>query len=339
MLGFANGHSARDDINYYPMHANPKQLLTEAPGPLPSLQPAPSGPKLGLAMLRFLRLLRLAFWRAFQHDAFSIAKASAYSAILTFFPALLVVGSVLATWRKGGPYLREISYALSRIMPAGGNAAMNFLRGAAARPMGLLVTASLLTLWTASGVMISWMEGFRRCYELPKIWGLVKERLIAFLLVIFALVPMTFATLLVAFGSRIETSILFYTSREYSVYILLMWASIRWLIATLTSIAVIALIYHNAVPRTQPWHSVIPGATLATGMWFSSTLLFGFYLKHYADYSIIYGSLGAAIALLVWMYMVSLVVLVGAEFNAMLFPRAMLGKELTAVSGSRPAAT
>ncbi len=288
-------------------------------------------------MLRFLRLLRLAFWRAFQHDAFSTAKASAYSSILTFFPSLLVVGSVLATWRKGAPFLREISYALSRILPAGSNTAMNFLRGAAQRPFGLLVSASLLTLWTASGVMISWMEGFRRCYELPKIWGLIKERFIAFALVIFALIPMTFATLLVALGSEIETNILFYTAREYSVYILLMWASIRWVIATLTSIAVIALIYHNAVPRTQPWHSVIPGATLATGLWFTSTLLFGSYLRHYADYSIFYGSLGAGVALLVWMYMVSLVVLVGAEFNAMLFPRAMLGKELIAVSGPKAA--
>jgi membrane protein len=286
-------------------------------------------------MLRFLRLLRLALWRAFQHDAFSIAKASAYSSILTFFPALLVVGSVLATSRKGAPYLREISYALSRILPAGSSAAMNFLRGAAQRPVSLLITASLLTLWTASGVMISWMEGFRRCYELPKVWGLVQERLISFLLVIFALVPMTFSTLLVAFGSKIEATILFYTAHEFSAIILLMWTCLRWLIATLTSIAVIALIYHHAVPRTQPWHSVIPGATLATAMWFSSTLLFGFYLQHYADYSLIYGSLGAAIALLVWMYMVSLVILVGAEFNAMLFPRAMLGKELIAVNGAR----
>ncbi|HXC43502.1 MAG TPA: YihY/virulence factor BrkB family protein [Candidatus Dormibacteraeota bacterium] len=282
-----------------------------------------------------MRLLRLAFWRAFQHDAFSIAKASAYSSILTFFPALLVLGSLLATSRKGAPYLREISYALSRILPAGSNTAMNFLRGASQRPVGLLVTASLLTLWTASGVMISWMEGFRRCYELPKIWGLVKERLISFALVVLAGLPMTFSTLLIAFGSKIETRILFYTAHEFSPYILLMWTSIRWIIATLTSIAVIALIYHNAVPRTQPWHSVIPGATLATGMWFSSTLLFGFYLQHYADYSIIYGSLGAAIALLVWMYMVSLVILVGAEFNAMLFPRAMLGKELIAINSPK----
>src|ERR1700733_4253492 len=256
------------------MHANPKPLLTEEPRALPSLQPAPRGPKLLPAMLRFLRLLRLAFWRAFQHDAFSIAKASAYSSILTFFPALLVLGSVLAASRKGAPYLREITYALSRILPAGSNTVLNFLRGAAQRPVSLLITASLLTLWTASGVMVSWMEGFRRCYELPKIWGLIKERMISFLLVVFALIPMAFSTLLVAFGSKIETTILFYTAHEFSAYILLMWTCIRWLIATLTSIAVIALIYHNAVPRTQPWHTVIPGATLATGLWFSVTVGF-----------------------------------------------------------------
>lgn len=317
------------------MNAHPHRLQLEEPPPLPSLLPAPSGPNLGKAMLRFLRLLRLAFWRSFQHDAFSIAKASAYSAILTFFPALLVIGSLLAASRKGAPLLSEITYALSHILPAGTNTATAFLRGAAQRPMSLLISASLLTLWTGSGVMISWMEGFRRCYELPKVWGLVKERLISFLLVIFALIPMTFSTLLVAFGSKIETAILYYTAHEFSAYILLMWTCIRWAIATLTSIAVISLIYHNAVPRTQPWHTVVPGATLATGLWFSSTLLFGFYLQHYADYGAIYGSLGAAIALLVWMYMVSLVVLVGAEFNAMLSPRAMLGKELTAVPPAR----
>lgn len=317
------------------MNAQPQRLPIEEPRLVRTLQPKLASPKLGPEMVRFFRLLWLSVLRAFEHDAFSTAKASAYSSILTFFPALLVVGSVLATSRKGAPYLREISYALSRILPTGSNTAMSFLRSAAQRPVGLLVSASLITLWTASGVMVSWMEGFRRCYELPKTWGLVKERMISFGLVIFALVPMTFATLLVAFGSKIENAILFYSAHEFSFYILLMWAVIRWIIATLTSIAVIALIYHNAVPRTQPWHSVLPGATLATGLWFSSTLLFGWYLAHFSDYGLIYGSLGAAIALLVWMYMVSLVVLVGAEFNAMIFPRAMLGKELIAISGPK----
>src|SRR5262249_11052035 len=156
-----------------------------------------------------------------------------------------------------------------------------------------------------------------------KVWGLVKERMIAFGLVIMAGIPLTFSTVLVAFGSRIETRILFHLGHEFGPLIVLMVTPIRWIIATITSIAVIALIYHNAVPRTQPWHSVLPGATLATILWFVTTALFGWYLQSYADYSLLYGSLGVAIALLVWMYMVSLIILISAEYNAMLFPRAM----------------
>jgi membrane protein len=165
------------------------------------------------------------------------------------------------------------------------------------------------------------MDGFRRAYQLPKTWGLVQERVIAVSLVLMAGVPMTFSTILVAFGSRIETRILFEIGHEFGPLILLLWGAIRWTIAILTSIAVIQLIYHNAVPRTQPWHTVLPGAVLSTAMWLISTAFFGWYLQHYADYSIIYGSLGVGIALLLWMYIISLVVLIGAEFNAMLFPR------------------
>lgn len=317
------------------MHATPQRVRIEEPAPLPSLRAVPAGPKLSQRIMRVLRLLRLAFWRAFVHDSFAIAKASAYSSILTFFPVLFIVGSGLANWRKGTPYLREISYALGSILPAGSNTAANYLKGTAKHAVGFLLTTSVVTLWTASGVVISWMEGFRRCYELPKTWGLVKERLIAFGLVIFALVPMTFATVLVAVGSKFETRILSYIDPDFSAYILLMWGAMRWLIATLTSISVIALIYHNAVPRTQPWHSVIPGATLATILWFSVTVGFRSYLQHFGDFATIYGSLGVAMALLVWMYLISLVVLIGAEFNALLFPRARLGKELTAINNPK----
>ncbi|HSY04177.1 MAG TPA: YihY/virulence factor BrkB family protein, partial [Acidobacteriaceae bacterium] len=201
---------------------------------------------------------------------------------------------------------------------------------------GFLTTTALVTLWTASGVMVSWMDGFRRCYELPKTWDLLQERLIAFLLVVFALVPMTFSTLLVAVGSKFEARLLPYVDPDFSIYVFLLWGATRWLIATLTSIAVIALIYHHAVPRTQPWHSVMPGAMLATILWFTTTVGFRAYLQHFGNFATIYGSLGAVMALLVWMYLISLVVLVGAEFNALLFPRAMLGKELTAINDHKP---
>ncbi|HMB82614.1 MAG TPA: YihY/virulence factor BrkB family protein [Terriglobales bacterium] len=289
----------------------------------PTPEPLPGGLVLAPALGRFWRLFRLSIWRAFEHDAFGTAKASAYSSIFTFFPALLVLGAVVATLNRGEVYLREISYALGTILPAGSSAALSYLRGSAHRPVGLLVTTSLLTIWSASGVIISWMDGFRRAYQLPKTWGLVQERAIAISLVLMAGLPLTFATMLVAFGSRIETRILFQIGHEFGPLILLTWGAIRWAIAITTSIAVIQLIYHNAVPRTQPWHSVLPGAVLATGLWLLSTAFLGWYLQHYVDYSVIYGSLGMGIALLVWMYLISLVVLIGAEFNAMLFPRGL----------------
>ena len=300
-----------------------QQHITGPPPDRNKPEPIPGGLVLAPALGRFWRLFRLSMWRAFEHDAFATAKGAAYSSILTFFPFLLVLGSVMATIRRGEVYLREISYALGRILPAGSATALAYLRGSTNRPVGLLVTTSLLTMWTASGVIISWMEGFRRAYQLPKTWGLVQERLIAISLVLMAGLPLTFSTILVAFGSRIETRALFYIGHEFGPVVLLLWGLIRWIIAILTSIAVIQLIYHNAVPRTQPWHSVLPGAVLATAMWLLSTAFFGWYLQRYADYSVIYGSLGVGIALLVWMYLISLVVLIGAEFNAMLFPRGL----------------
>lgn len=310
------------------MHANPQRLQIEEPGPTLRLLEAPDDSTLTPLVFRFLKLFWKAIWRAFEHDAFAIAKASAYSSILTFFPTLLVVGSALASGKSTQVYSREIYDALARILPAGASTVQGYLRGNALRSAGFLFTTSLLTLWLASGVMVSWMEGFRRCYGLPKSWGLVKERLIALSLVILAGIPLSFATILIAFGSKIELIILSDIDRDLGFFVLLMWMFIRWLIAILTSVAVIALVYHNAVPRTQPWHSVLPGATLATAMWFVVTMLFGWYLQNYADYSVIYGSLGVAIALLVWMYLISLVILIGAEFNAMLFPRSLLGSEL-----------
>jgi len=129
--------------------------------------------------------------------------------------------------------------------------------------------------------------------------------------------------LLVAFGSQIENYAMLYIGHQAGPLILLTWNGLRWLLAIVTSIAVIALIYHNAVPRTQRWHCVWPGASLATGMWLGATMLFGWYVNNHAEYSRIYGSLGVGIALLVWMYLISLIVLIGAEFNAGLFPRSI----------------
>ncbi len=277
-------------------------------------------------MLPFFQHLRLAVWRAFEHDAFSIAKAAAFSAILTLFPAVLVVASVLSSLNTTEAFLREVYRSLGRILPEGtSSAVLQYFSGTKPIKLKLLVTTAIFTVWTGSGVMISWMEGFRKAYQMPKTWGIVKERMIALLLVVLAGLPMAFASFLVAFGNQIERWTVYHTGHQLGPYILGLWTAVRWIIAALTSVAVIGLVYHHGVPRTQPWHRVLPGSALATVLWFVSTVLFGVYLRRFGHYDVIYGSVGTAIALLIWLYIVSMVVLIGAEFNSLRFPRYLFG--------------
>jgi membrane protein len=277
-------------------------------------------------MLRFLDHFRMALWRAFEHDAFAVAKAAAFSAILTLFPAILVLASILSFSHLTEALMRELSHALGRILPEGTNSAvMQYFTGNKPVRLKVLLSTIAVTLWTGSGVMVSWMQGFRNAYQMPKIWGLVQERMIAFLLVVLAGVPMVFASFLLVFGNQIEAWIIYRVGHELGPYILGLWTMLRWIIAALTSIAVIGLIFHHGVPRTQPWHRVLPGSVLSTVLWFVSTVVFGVYLRRFANYNVIYGSVATAIALLVWLYLVSMVVLVGAEFNAMRYPRFLFG--------------
>lgn len=280
----------------------------------------------------------MALWRAFVHDAFGVAKGVAYSGILTLFPALIVVASVLATVQDAEDFILTITLAVGRIFPPGAARAISsYFEGADARPIRTLIWTSALTLWTASGVMLSWMDGFRAAYGIPKSWGIVKERFIAFGLVIMAGIPLAFATFLVAFGNQIEQWMNYNTREQYEPLILLTWTILRWVIAITSSIAVMTLTYHHAVPRTLRWHTVLPGAALATGVWFPATILFGWYVRHYAQYSLLYGSMATAIVTLVWMYILSCIVLIGAEFNALLFPRAIVSDKNAKTNPRTPA--
>src|SRR5438270_4854041 len=142
------------------------------------------------SMRRLLSLLKRALGRAFEHDVFGIAKAAAYSGIITLFPAMLVLAAILATSNQRDLLISLVTRALWRILPAGtANAVVRYFAGQPERPIGLLITTSIATLWTASGMMVSFMEGFRQAYQLPRTWGVVHERLVAIYLVLLAFIP------------------------------------------------------------------------------------------------------------------------------------------------------
>ncbi len=268
------------------------------------------------------RRLRLSFWRAFQHGQFLLAKGAAYSSILTLFPALLLVASALEASNQTEGFIRRIAYTVGWVLPPGPNSiAQTFFQSTKHHPARLIWSASFVTVLAATGVMISWMEGFRRAYCTKNTWGFWKERAVAVYLVFLTLLPMTFATILIVFGDEIELWIESGSMHIFRPVVRLVFILIRWTIAMLTSIAFIGLIYHHALPKTQSWRRVLPGAVMATLMWFPATMLFGWYVTNYATYKVVYGSLSAAIALLVWMYILSVIMLLGAEFNAQVYPR------------------
>src|SRR5205085_7484598 len=109
-------------------------------------------------MQRFMRLWRLAVWRAVEHDMFTSARAAAYYSILTLFPALMVLASVLAASHKTQTFISIVAAAIGHILPPGsGNAGQAYFEGQAHRPIAELVSASIITLFAASGVIVSWM--------------------------------------------------------------------------------------------------------------------------------------------------------------------------------------
>ncbi len=271
--------------------------------------------------MHFTRLRR-AFWQAFQHGQFSVAKGAAYSSILTVFPAFLVVTSVLEASHNTEGALRQIAEAARWALPPGSRSlALSFFQSKQHHATRIIFSASVVTLLAASGVMISWMEGFRKAYGMVNTSSFWKERAMALYLVLLALIPMGFATVLVVFGDEIEAWMQTETMHIFKPLVLLFWMLIRWTIAMLTSVAVMSLIYHHGLPRTQSWRRVLPGAVMATVLWFPATMIFGWYVTNYATYSVVYGSLSAAIALLVWLYIVSVIVLMGAEMNAQVYPK------------------
>src|SRR3954465_14659176 len=157
-------------------------------------------------MLRHLKLLGLAALRSFSHGVFMNSKGAAYSSILTFFPALIVAAWIMSVTNSTDQLIHQIEYALGAVLPPESRAtALEYFQGQHQLSFRELSSAITVMVLAASGVMTSWMNGFRRAYDIEENeWNFWEERGIALLLVLFGLAPMVFALGIVAFGDIIE---------------------------------------------------------------------------------------------------------------------------------------
>lgn len=291
--------------------------------------------------LEWMQTLRRAVLAAIDHDALTVGQATAYSAMVALFPVLIVAAAGVSVLPDNLPFRMQMALFFDRVLPSNVSPLLEAYFSPAQRnehTVHALVGSVLVAIMGASSVMSTLMEGFRRAYDLPLTQGSFWPRRVrALALVPLSLLPMTVASALVMFGHAMTHWLAAEVTPSLRVPVLVLAFVLRWTIAFAGSVGIIAVVYHLGTDLTtqmrahlepllrEPWRLLrkdwswrasLPGATVATVLWLVTTLLFGFYVTRFANYSRVYGSLGAAIALMFWLYIIALSVLVGAEFNA-----------------------
>jgi membrane protein len=281
---------------------------------------------------RTIWLLRRAFIAALEDNCFSIAKGAAYSFLLSVFPVLTALTSLLVTVRAQ-KVLNVIQHFIAQVAPPGTGRLILGRLQSGAKPISLPVMAFLVALWAGSGAMISLMEGFQAAYRIPTGRPFLKQRAMAIFLVFVAALPAVLASLLILFGNRGEAAFVHWMGvsqdmSEISQPVHILWRIVEYALAFCTTTLVTGLLYYfgpNYRPEPATRHGrkrsrfahVWPGAFLATVLWLAATSGFAYYVGHrIANYNIFFGSIWAVIVLIIWLYLIACIALIGCEFNA-----------------------
>jgi len=165
------------------------------------------------------------------------------------------------------------------------------------------------------------MDGFHAAYRVPQDRGFWRQTGVSIALALVSAVPLVAATLLVVFGGGVDRTVMAWMKVDPALHPwswLWQWLShlARYLVALGATVSVAACLLYFGPYRPRRWRYVWPGALLAAALWLFTTMGFGWYVRHMAHYNLMYGSVGAGIALLVWMYLLAASALIGCEFNA-----------------------
>jgi membrane protein len=268
-----------------------------------------------------LYVLRRTLIASFDDGLFVIAKGAAYSSLLSLFPVLASAAAILIEVRAD--YMRRtLARFLARVLPPGtGDVVLQQFQYQGQRPAALLAVAFILSLWAASSVVKSLVDGFNAAYRVPRNRTIMGHMGVGIMLVFLAIIPLVGASSLLLFGGTIEAQVLKVMKVDpvlnpLTGYWELFWQVLRYLVAFGATSTLTAILYYYGPYRKQSWHRVWPGAILATALWMLATVAFTWYIRNVTNYNVIYGSVGTSMALLVWMYVLAAIALFGCEFNA-----------------------
>jgi membrane protein len=181
----------------------------------------------------------------------------------------------------------------------------------------LLYFGVAIALWSVSAVARTLTEAFNVAYQVTETRRWWKQLLLslAFGPILALVVIVSVALMLI--GPQLVGSIAELVSLD-ELFVRL-WGWLRFPVALLLLAVVLSVVYHFGPNAGQRYRSVVPGAALSVVLWAISSVGFSIYLANFADYGVTYGSIGAAVGLLFYLYLCASVVLLGAELNAALY--------------------
>jgi membrane protein len=270
------------------------------------------------SLLRF-QALKATVQEFQRDDALGLAAQLAYYLILALFPFILVLVSLMGTFGSEELASEVLGY-FRQVMPEEAYKIIetftgNIISGDAKAP-GLLSFGILFTIWAASGAFAALMNALNRAYDVQETRAFWKVRGIAILMTLGLSVLILVGVLLLVLGPQIGATI----ANVFGLgdLFLLVWDIARWPMALLFMVFTVALLYYFAPDVDQPFRWITPGGLIGVLLWVLASVAFNFYVSNFGSYNKTYGSIGAVIVLLLYLYISSLTILFGAELNATL---------------------
>jgi membrane protein len=244
----------------------------------------------------------------------TLSQAVAFNLFLAFFPTLLIAVGVANTRIGGKTSLLDLITDLTRFLPPGSEQLVSqFLVKRGPDAWKIAVVGWVGTLLAGTQVMKLVMEGIHMVYREPLPDGFVRRQLRALLLLLVTIAPLLGAAIIGVFGRPLRR----WYGREFGHSIALpgIWSVFFSIAAIVLAAVSLTVIYRVARPYQESLRNVLPGAMVATLLWWLSNVLFGFYVRQ-VPYSVVYGGLAAVIGLMIWMQVSTLIIFLGAAWNA-----------------------
>lgn len=253
-----------------------------------------------------------------RDDVFGDAAKLAYYFLLALFPLLIFLTSAIGLIVGSETSMRNTLFQyLARVMPSSAFQLIDstMLEVTNSSSAGKLSFGLLLALWAASNGMGAITEALNTAYDVEETRSWWKRRLAAVLLTIGLSVLIIGALALVIGGGRLADYLAAFFG--FSSAFTWAWKILQWPIALVFILTAFALIYYFAPDvRDQDWKWITPGSVIGLALWLFASFGLKGYLHFFNSYSTTYGSLGAVIILMLWLYLTGLAVLIGGEVNA-----------------------